>query len=128
MKCVPWLPSAPSAKKSLDLVPVRVAMAAPVVVLREAMRIEDLRQVLRDARHNGFPVVRDTPSGQVLACFLSPISKRQRFLQFFILAWCPGTCHALHAIRAGPLARSFMCMVHLLSSCVSITVWTTIYL
>ncbi len=45
VKCVPWLPSEPSAKRPLDLVPVRAAMAAPVTVLREAVRVEDLRQV-----------------------------------------------------------------------------------
>ncbi|CAL8466168.1 g5704 [Coccomyxa elongata] len=66
VKCVPWLPSVPVAKKALDLVPVRAAMAAPAVTLHEHMRLEDIRHVLRDARHNGFPVVRDSPSGQVL--------------------------------------------------------------
>lgn len=65
VKCVPWLPSVPWAKRSLDLVPVRAAMAAPVVTLREQMRLDDVRQVLRDSRHNGFPVVRDSPAGQV---------------------------------------------------------------
>lgn len=63
---MPWLPSVPVAKKALDLVPVRAAMAAPAVTLHEHMRIEDIRHVLRDSRHNGFPVVRDSPSGQVL--------------------------------------------------------------
>ena len=43
---MPWLPSVPFAKKSLDLVAVRGAMSAPVVTLREQMRIEDMRQVL----------------------------------------------------------------------------------
>ena len=62
---MPWLPSEPTAKKALDLVPVHCAMSAPVVTLREEMRIEDMRQVLREARHNGFPVVRDTAAGQV---------------------------------------------------------------
>ncbi len=62
---MPWLPSEPTAKKALDLVPVHCAMSAPVVTLREEMRIEDMRQVLRQTRHNGFPVVRDTAAGQV---------------------------------------------------------------
>ena len=74
VKCVPWLPSMPWAKRSLDLVPVRAAMAAPAVTLREHMRLEDVRQVLRDSRHNGFPVVRDSPAGQVRAfvCVCDP--------------------------------------------------------
>lgn len=72
VKCVPWLPSEPTAKKALDLVPVHCAMSAPVVTLREEMRIEDMRQVLRQTRHNGFPVVRDTAAGQVLPA-LSPL-------------------------------------------------------
>ena len=45
--------------------PVAAAMSAPVVTLREEMRVEEMRQVLRETRHNGFPVVRDTSSGQV---------------------------------------------------------------
>ena len=65
VKCVPWLPSEPTAKKALDLVPVHAAMSAPVVTLREEMRIEDMRQILRHCRHNGFPVVRETAAGQV---------------------------------------------------------------
>ncbi len=65
MKCVPWLPREPTAKKALDLVPVAAAMSAPVVTLHEEMRVEEMRQVLRETRHNGFPVVRDTSSGQV---------------------------------------------------------------
>ena len=68
---MPWLPSEPTAKKALDLVPVHCAMSAPVVTLREEMRIEDMRQVLRQTRHNGFPVVRDTAAGQVLPAALS---------------------------------------------------------
>ena len=62
---MPWLPSEPTAKKALDLVPVHAAMSAPVVTLREEMRIEDMRQILRRCRHNGFPVVRETAAGQV---------------------------------------------------------------
>jgi chloride channel 7 len=46
---------------SLDLVEVRYVMHAPVVTLREQMRLGDVRDVLRRTRHNGFPVVRDTP-------------------------------------------------------------------
>ena len=74
VKCVPWLPSEPTAKKALDLVPVHCAMSAPVVTLREEMRIEDMRQVLREARHNGFPVVRDTAAGQVLPLHTPPLT------------------------------------------------------
>ena len=66
VKCVPWLPSEPTAKKALDLVPVHCAMSAPVVTLREEMSIEGMRQILRQTQHNGFPVVRDTAAGQVL--------------------------------------------------------------
>ena len=62
---MPWLPSEPTAKKALDLVPVHAAMSAPVVTLREEMRIEHMRQILRRCRHNGFPVVRETAAGQV---------------------------------------------------------------
>lgn len=51
----------PASLMSLDLVDVRYAMHAPVVTLREQMRLGDVRDVLRKTRHNGFPVVRDTP-------------------------------------------------------------------
>jgi hypothetical protein len=64
VKCVPWLPPEPSARRPLDLVPVRFAMAAPPVTLGERMRVEALRGILRDTRHSGFPVVRTTPAGQ----------------------------------------------------------------
>ena len=65
VKCVPWLPPEPSARRALDLVPVRFAMAAPAVTLGERMGVEALRSILRDTRHSGFPVVRATPAGQV---------------------------------------------------------------
>ena len=65
VKCVPWLPPEPSARRALDLVPVRYAMAAPAVTLNERMGVEALRSILRDTRHSGFPVVRATPAGQV---------------------------------------------------------------
>ena len=65
VKCVPWLPSEPSSRRPLDLVPVRYAMAAPAVTLGERMGVEALRGILRDTKHSGFPVVRSTPAGQV---------------------------------------------------------------
>ena len=65
VKCVPWLPPEPSARRALDLVPVRYAMASPAVTLHERMGVEALRGILRDTRHSGFPVVRATPAGQV---------------------------------------------------------------
>ncbi|KAK9840815.1 hypothetical protein WJX81_006821 [Elliptochloris bilobata] len=71
VKCVPWLPPEPSARRPLDLVPVRYAMAAPAVTLNERMAVEALRGILRDTRHSGFPVVRATPAGQVFVGLLA---------------------------------------------------------
>ena len=65
VKAAPFLAPEPVSRHSLDLVPVRSVMRAPVVTLRTAMRVADIRDVLRDTAHNGFPVVRDTPGGQV---------------------------------------------------------------
>lgn len=58
VKCVPFLPKEPVSDVSLDLLEVRYVMAAPVVTLREHMRLGEVRDVLRSTRHNGFPVVR----------------------------------------------------------------------
>ncbi|KAL4429222.1 hypothetical protein ABPG77_010201, partial [Micractinium sp. CCAP 211/92] len=65
VKCVPFLPKDPISTMSLDLLEVRSVMHSPVVTLREQMRLGDIRDVLRKTRHNGFPVVRDTPQGGV---------------------------------------------------------------
>ncbi|KAK9804251.1 hypothetical protein WJX72_003440 [[Myrmecia] bisecta] len=65
VKCVPFLPSEPACKRSLDLMAAHHVMSSPVCTLRERMVLRDVREVLRDTRHNGFPVVRDTPQGQV---------------------------------------------------------------
>lgn len=72
VKCVPFLSPEPASTHSLDLVPVAAAMRSPVVTLRAAMRVGDIQEVLRDTTHNGFPVVRDTPQGQV---FLGLVSR-----------------------------------------------------
>jgi chloride channel 7 len=72
VKCVPFLSPEPVSTHSLDLVPVAAAMRSPVVTLRAAMRVGDIQEVLRDTTHNGFPVVRDTPQGQV---FLGLVSR-----------------------------------------------------
>ena len=58
VKCVPFLPKEPVSDVSLDLLDVRYVMAAPVVTLREYMRLGEVRDVLRSTRHNGFPIVR----------------------------------------------------------------------
>ena len=64
VKCVPFLPKElPSADVSLDLLEVRYVMAAPVVTLREKMRLGEVRDVLRSTRHNGFPVIRPVLGG-----------------------------------------------------------------
>lgn len=65
VKCVPWLPSVPVSFKSLDLVPITQAMAAPVVVLHEKVSYAEIRSALRGTEHNGFPIVHATPIGQV---------------------------------------------------------------
>ncbi len=72
MKCVPWLASEAGACRPLDLVPTSAAMTAPVVTATERMRLDTIRSLLRDTRHNGFPVVRDTPAGQVSYASLAP--------------------------------------------------------
>jgi chloride channel 7 len=71
VKCVPFLSPEPASTHSLDLVPVAAAMRSPVVTLRAAMRVGDIQEVLRDTTHNGFPVVRDTPQGQVFVGLVS---------------------------------------------------------
>ncbi len=87
---MPWLPPEPSARRPLDLVPVRFAMAAPPVTLGERMRVEALRGILRDTRHSGFPVVRTTPAGQARA----PAPRR-------LAGFCPTLCWQPSSVR-GP--------------------------
>ena len=65
VKCVPWLPSVPASHMNLDLVQVTQVMASPVTVLHEKVSHADIRSVLRGTGHNGFPVVRASPIGQV---------------------------------------------------------------
>lgn len=67
VKCVPILHSNPQSGVSLDLIPVHHVMAYPVVTFQEQMPLTKVREILRDTRHNGFPVVRNTPQGQVSA-------------------------------------------------------------
>ena len=59
---------------SAMLVSVAAALGAEVaftarkvlaVSLQERIKLNVAREVLRDTRHNGFPVVRNTPHGQV---------------------------------------------------------------
>ena len=65
VKCVPILHSDTQSRVSLDLIPVHYVMAYPVVTFQERMPLNQIREILRDTRHNGFPVVRNTPQGQV---------------------------------------------------------------
>lgn len=65
VKCVPILHSDVASRVSLDLIPVHYVMAYPVVTFQERMPLNQVREILRDTRHNGFPVVRNTPQGQV---------------------------------------------------------------
>lgn len=65
VKCVPILHSNPQSRVSLDLIPVHNVMAYPVVSFQEQMPLTKVRETLRDTRHSGFPVVRNTPQGQV---------------------------------------------------------------
>ena len=65
VKCVPMLHTDVQSKVSLDLIPVHHVMASPVVTFQETMPLNQIREILRDTRHNGFPVVRNTPQGQV---------------------------------------------------------------
>ena len=67
VKCVPILHGNPQSRVSLDLIPVHHVMAYPVVIFQEQMPLTTVREILRDTRHNGFPVVRNTPQGQVSA-------------------------------------------------------------
>ena len=66
--CVPWLPPAPAAPSSMDLISAASIMASPVITLPQQVTLGELRNVLRDSRHNGFPVVRPTPAGLVSTC------------------------------------------------------------
>lgn len=65
VKCVPILHGSPQSRVNLDLIPVHHVMAYPVVIFQEQMPLTTVREILRDTRHNGFPVVRNTPQGQV---------------------------------------------------------------
>lgn len=65
-RCVPFLPHEAAARMSLDLVPVRLAMSAPVVMLDVKLPLSRLRAALGGCTHNGFPVVRSTEVGRVL--------------------------------------------------------------
>jgi len=40
-------------------------MASPVTVLGEQPSLAEVRRTVRGTRHNGFPIVRATPAGQV---------------------------------------------------------------
>lgn len=91
VKCVPFLPKEPASLMSLDLVDVRYAMHAPVVTLREQMRLGDVRDVLRKTRHNGFPVVRDTPQGGVCVGLVV----RDHLMKLLVEAVKRGTCQHL---------------------------------
>ncbi|GAX85776.1 hypothetical protein CEUSTIGMA_g13191.t1 [Chlamydomonas eustigma] len=71
VKCVPFLLSEPTSKYSLDLVPVSYVMRSPVVTLKEHMKVREVTNALRGVSHNGFPVVRDSPSGQVFVGLLT---------------------------------------------------------
>uniref|UniRef100_A0A7R9VET4 Chloride channel protein n=1 Tax=Chlamydomonas euryale TaxID=1486919 RepID=A0A7R9VET4_9CHLO len=71
VKCVPFLPPEPVSKKSLDLIPVSYIMHSPVVLLKERMRVREVTEALKGVSHNGFPVVRDSPSGQVFVGLLT---------------------------------------------------------
>ena len=70
VKCVPILHSDVASRVSLDLIPVHYVMACPVVTFQERMPLNQVRETLRDTRHNGFPVVRNTPQGQVQHCLV----------------------------------------------------------
>lgn len=65
IKCVPFLPRAPVSKTSLELVEAKALMHYPVVTVKESMKICELRDALRDNKHNGFPVVRESGHGRV---------------------------------------------------------------
>lgn len=91
VKCVPFLPKTPHSAISLDLVEVRYVMHFPVVTLREQMRLGDVRDVLRRTRHNGFPVVRDTPEGGVCVGLVV----RDHLLRLLVEAVKRGTCQHL---------------------------------
>jgi hypothetical protein len=54
-----------SWSRDLDLVPIGQAMVSPVAVLPEQPSLEEVRRMVRDTRHNGFPIVKATPAGQV---------------------------------------------------------------
>lgn len=86
--CIPWLAPAPAAPSSMDLLPVSSVMASPVVTLPVQVSLGELREVLRDSRHHGFPVVRPTPAGMVsprIARFGNGINK---FMASGRCLWC----------------------------------------
>ncbi|CAD7698710.1 unnamed protein product [Ostreobium quekettii] len=65
VKCVPFLPPQPISKDSLDLMETRAVMHSPVVTMREQMRVAEIKEVLRETSHNGFPIIQDSPHGGV---------------------------------------------------------------
>lgn len=103
VKCVPFLPKDPISTMSLDLLEVRSVMHAPVVTLREQMRLGDIRDVLRKTRHNGFPVVRDTPQGGVCVGLVV----RDHLMKLLVEAVKRGTCQHLE-VPFSDLNRQFV--------------------
>ncbi|EFN56864.1 hypothetical protein CHLNCDRAFT_144489 [Chlorella variabilis] len=103
VKCVPFLPKEPATHMSLDLVEVRYVMHAPVVTLHEQMRLGDVRDVLRKTRHNGFPVVRDTPQGGVCVGLVV----RDHLMKLLVEAVKRGTCQHLE-VPFSELNRQFV--------------------
>ncbi|KAK9806419.1 hypothetical protein WJX73_004486 [Symbiochloris irregularis] len=90
--CVPFLPPAPTTSVSMDLLPVSAIMASPVVALPKEVSLGELRDVLRDSRHHGFPVVQPTPNGMVLV----GIVVREQLMVLLRRALVPGGVEALH--------------------------------
>ncbi|KAL4443355.1 hypothetical protein ABPG75_011092 [Micractinium tetrahymenae] len=103
VKCVPFLPKDPISTMSLDLLEVRSVMHAPVVTLREQMRLGDIRDVLRKTRHNGFPVVRDTPQGGVCVGLVV----QDHLMKLLVEAVKRGTCQHLE-VPFNDLNRQFV--------------------
>lgn len=109
VKCVPILYNEPKSVSSLDLVPVHAIMASPVVTLREHMKLDALKEVLRDTRHNGFPVVRQTPQGQV-----GTWSKLMQCLCIHASRCLPTTCD-VHLLLCD--VHLLLCVLVIMASC-----------
>ncbi|GFO14219.1 chloride channel protein [Plakobranchus ocellatus] len=75
LKCIPFLNQQPNVRikkqnVKLELFTASDIMAFPVVTLNLVEHVPNLAQKLLDHTHNGFPVLKESPSGDLVFCGL----------------------------------------------------------